>query len=79
MAAQASIPAPGARRRSGLRRVLRTGAAAAVARLLHWHDTARQRRALLALSDHMLKDVGITRADAEREANRPFWQSGTDL
>ena len=32
----------------------------------------RQRRALLALDDRMLADVGLSRADAYREAHRPF-------
>ena len=41
--------------------------------LLRWQELARQRRALGALSDHMLKDLGLTRADALREAGRPFW------
>jgi uncharacterized protein YjiS (DUF1127 family) len=48
-------------------------AALGFARLLQWHELARQRRALLALNDHMLKDIGISRAEAEREASRPFW------
>ena len=48
------------------------------ARLLHWHELARQRRALLALNDHMLEDIGISRAEAEREASRPFWSDGID-
>lgn len=42
-------------------------------RLDRWQRLARERRQLLALSDHMLKDIGLTRADAEREASRPFW------
>jgi uncharacterized protein YjiS (DUF1127 family) len=28
------------------------------------------------MSDHMLKDLGLTRADALREAGRPFWDDG---
>jgi uncharacterized protein YjiS (DUF1127 family) len=50
----------------------------AVARLLRWHELARQRRALLRLSDGMLKDIGITRTEAEREASRPFWDDAID-
>ena len=46
--------------------------------LLRWHELARQRRALGALSDHMLKDLGLTRADALREAGRPFWDDGDE-
>ncbi|EJO94769.1 hypothetical protein A471_06721 [Ectopseudomonas mendocina DLHK] len=34
----------------------------------------RTRRALLRLSDQALADVGLTRAQAEREARLPFWQ-----
>jgi len=42
-------------------------------RLGRWHALYRQRRQLAALSDHMLKDLGLSRADIETEANRPFW------
>lgn len=31
------------------------------------------RRMLLKLSDQHLRDIGLTRAQAEREASRPFW------
>jgi uncharacterized protein YjiS (DUF1127 family) len=33
-----------------------------------WRRRARSRRELLALDDHMLKDIGITRIDAQYEA-----------
>jgi uncharacterized protein YjiS (DUF1127 family) len=39
-----------------------------------WHERARQRRALAALSDELLRDIGVTRFDAEHEANKPFWR-----
>jgi uncharacterized protein YjiS (DUF1127 family) len=32
----------------------------------------RQRLDLLSLDDHILKDIGLSRADAERLAGRPF-------
>jgi len=35
----------------------------------------RQRRALLALDAVMLKDIGISRADAVAEGSKPFWRS----
>ncbi len=38
-----------------------------------WHERARQRRALRALDDRLLSDIGIGRAEAEEEARRPFW------
>jgi uncharacterized protein YjiS (DUF1127 family) len=34
----------------------------------------RERRALLSLSDRGLKDIGLSRADAYREATRPWWE-----
>ena len=39
-----------------------------------WNERARQRRALSQLSDDLLKDVGVSRADAMREARKSFWQ-----
>jgi uncharacterized protein YjiS (DUF1127 family) len=45
----------------------------AVELVLDWHEVARQRRALLGLDERLLKDIGITRADAVREASRRFW------
>ncbi|KAA3628906.1 MAG: DUF1127 domain-containing protein [Proteobacteria bacterium] len=38
-----------------------------------WQARARQRRDLLDLDDRLLRDIGINRADAEREARKPFW------
>lgn len=32
----------------------------------------RERKALLSLSERMLTDIGISHADAHREAHRPF-------
>jgi uncharacterized protein YjiS (DUF1127 family) len=46
-------------------------AAAAVA---VWLDRSRQRRQLAQLSDHMLRDIGLTRVDAWAEAEKPFWR-----
>lgn len=40
--------------------------AAAVERLLNWLERRRQRRALLAFDDRLLKDIGASRCDAER-------------
>jgi uncharacterized protein YjiS (DUF1127 family) len=79
MEVHASTRARGARTAPGLWPAIRPWAAAALDRLLGWRERARQRRALLALDDRMLKDIGITRADAEREASRPFWRGMTDL
>lgn len=47
---------------------------AVVRGLTGWAERARQRRALLALDDSMLKDIGVTRADVMRECDKPFWR-----
>ncbi len=44
--------------------------------LLRWQELSMQRQRLLELDAHMLKDIGISRADAVREAKRPFWDRG---
>ena len=41
---------------------------------LTWFDRARQRRQLCEFSDHMLRDVGLTRADVWAESAKPFWR-----
>ena len=40
----------------------------------HWLERSRQRRALLEASDHLLKDIGLSRAEAYREGAKPFWR-----
>ena len=40
-----------------------------------WHERARQRWHLQFLSDHMLRDIGLTRADVLAEASKPFWRA----
>jgi uncharacterized protein YjiS (DUF1127 family) len=46
-----------------------------VTRLMVWHDRARERRALLGLNDLQLSDIGISRADAGGEGDKPFWRA----
>ena len=55
--------------RSGLRLLER-----AADLVLGWQERARQRRQLETLSDHMLRDIGLTRADVLAEATKRFWQ-----
>ena len=45
-----------------------------IATLREWRRRAVGRRQLAGLSDLMLHDIGITRADAEFLASRPFWK-----
>ncbi|MGH6816806.1 MAG: DUF1127 domain-containing protein [Hyphomicrobiaceae bacterium] len=51
-------------RRHGLRALLRT-----------WMERGRQRQALAELDDRLLRDIGVTRAQAEREIAKPSWCS----
>jgi uncharacterized protein YjiS (DUF1127 family) len=44
------------------------------ATLAGWAERRRQRRALLALDDNLLKDIGLSSADAWAEAHKPFWR-----
>ncbi|MEO9514708.1 MAG: DUF1127 domain-containing protein [Paracoccaceae bacterium] len=38
-----------------------------------WQEIRRTRRALTALDDHILKDIGLTQHQAHRESRRHFW------
>ncbi len=38
-----------------------------------WIERVQQRKELSELSDHQLKDIGITRDQAEKESNKNFW------
>ncbi|MDP7652345.1 MAG: DUF1127 domain-containing protein [Rhodospirillales bacterium] len=40
-----------------------------------WHMRARGRRDLARLDDHFLRDIGLSRDEAAREARKPFWMS----
>lgn len=39
-----------------------------------WQGRVRQRRALARLDDSLLRDIGIGRGAARREARKPFWK-----
>jgi uncharacterized protein YjiS (DUF1127 family) len=49
------------------------GQARATLRL--WQDRVSGRQQLLRLDDHVLRDIGITRLQAQAEANKPFWRA----
>jgi uncharacterized protein YjiS (DUF1127 family) len=46
-----------------------------VATLRAWRRRARERAALAALDDRLLDDIGLTRAQARTEVDKPFWRS----
>ncbi|MCB1850802.1 MAG: DUF1127 domain-containing protein [Gammaproteobacteria bacterium] len=50
------------------------GWSALLKRLRMYSRRHLQRQLLLQLNDNMLKDMGISRADAIREGNKHFWQ-----
>lgn len=42
--------------------------------ILTWRERVRQRRALAAVDDWVLKDMGVSRADAMSECDKAFWR-----
>ena len=59
---------------SGLAAGISAAATAIVGTLLAWQERSRQRHQLRGLSGHLLKDLGLDRADVSREASKPFWR-----
>ena len=51
------------------------GSLAAYGTLAAWNRREAQRRHLLELDERLLRDVGLSREDAEAEAAKPFWRS----
>ncbi|HEY7688217.1 MAG TPA: DUF1127 domain-containing protein [Dongiaceae bacterium] len=49
-----------------------------VVRAVDWlaicYDRSRERQALRALDDHLLRDIGLSRSQVWREARKSFWQ-----
>ena len=57
------------------RRTVRPGVAGVLMRLARlWLRRSRTRPKLWTLSDHELRDLGLERGAADREALRPFWK-----
>ncbi|HEV2550002.1 MAG TPA: DUF1127 domain-containing protein [Stellaceae bacterium] len=54
---------------------LRILAAAVQYLAAEWHRRARSRAELAQMSDHDLRDIGITRAEAAYESAKPFWRA----
>jgi uncharacterized protein YjiS (DUF1127 family) len=40
-----------------------------------WQQRAQGRQQLRTFDDHLLRDIGITRLQAEAEAHKPFWRA----
>ena len=45
------------------------------ARALVWHRRITERRELVSLDQHLLRDIGLSRSDALAEWRKPFWRS----
>ncbi len=45
-----------------------------LAQLRVWLDRFEQRRQLSQLPEHLLRDIGVNQADADQEAEKPFWK-----
>jgi uncharacterized protein YjiS (DUF1127 family) len=43
--------------------------------VLDWQERARQRHRLGEMDDHLLRDIGLSRADLEHESAKPFWRA----
>jgi uncharacterized protein YjiS (DUF1127 family) len=57
-----------------LRRTLTDATDGVLATLREWRRRARDRAQLARLDDRMLKDIGLTRADAQFLSDKPFWR-----
>jgi uncharacterized protein YjiS (DUF1127 family) len=44
-------------------------------RLQQWRERSMGRRELMQLTDRDLHDIGVTRSEAQAEANKPFWEA----
>lgn len=42
-------------------------------RIRRWQRLAYERRLLAEMDAHQLRDIGVSRVEAERESARPFW------
>lgn len=46
----------------------------ALGKMREWRRRSRERAQLTMLDDRMLRDIGLTHADREFLANKPFWK-----
>jgi uncharacterized protein YjiS (DUF1127 family) len=65
---------PGARPRQAALEALGDAAHWVMATLREWRRRISEREQLAMLDDRMLRDIGLTRGDAEFLINKPFWR-----
>lgn len=71
---QPAVHSPVAAHQTTVSRRRNAGLPAVVALVLAWSERHRMRRGLAALSDHALRDIGLSRDDVMSEAEKPFWR-----
>jgi uncharacterized protein YjiS (DUF1127 family) len=59
---------------AGASAVLGRGLTRAIDLFYEWSERAHQRRRLQLLTQRDLRDLGLTLADVDREASKPFWR-----
>jgi uncharacterized protein YjiS (DUF1127 family) len=74
LAAAAALPQLGLERDRTLPRGLGAALRSLFELAMQWYERSRQRRHLAQLSDHMLRDIGLSRADVWSEYAKPFWR-----
>jgi uncharacterized protein YjiS (DUF1127 family) len=60
---------------AGASALVRRGLSHAIDLVFSWSERAYQRRRLRALTQRDLHDLGLTPADVDHEASKPFWRS----
>lgn len=58
----------------GIGQALRASAAMVRGTLRTWRERARSRRELRELDDYLLRDIGVSRGEADFIASKPFWR-----
>ena len=73
----AELGGPGLRWRAGnpLGRALVSLFLGVARRLILWEQRLKDREALRRLPDHLLRDIGVHRAEIEAETRKPFWRA----
>ena len=70
-----TVPSPASAAPGGHRFPFLSAAYRVARSVLRGLERRRQIRALSALNDHLLRDVGLSRDDVEAAASRSFWAS----